>query len=85
MEQFAMSPLVERLVNYTKRTRMATAVAASDDYRRGYLEGLRHHYRVDQLGASDEHLRWLVFPDSPEYAEFERGYCDGLVGSEPQS
>ena len=79
-----MSPLVERLVSYTKQTRMAAAVSASDDYRRGYLEGLRRHYRADQIGANDEHLRWLVFPDSPGYEEFERGYCDGLAGSEPQ-
>ena len=80
-----MSPLVERLVSYTKRTRMAAEVSANDDYRRGYLEGLRRHYHADQLGADDERPRWLVFPDSPELAEFERGYCDGLAGSEPQS
>ena len=79
-----MSPLVQKLVSYTKRTRMAAGVSANDDYRRGYREGLRRHYRLDPLGANDERPLWLAFPDSPEHAEFERGYCDGLVGSEPR-
>ena len=79
-----MSPLVEKLVRYTKRTQMAARVAGSDDYRRGYLEGLRRHYCVDQLGENSVRPLWLVFPDSHEHAEFERGYCDGLAGSEPQ-
>ena len=57
-----MPTIIDGVRRYVKRTRGATATALSDDYRRGYLQGLRHHYRVAQTGADDKHAKWHVIP-----------------------
>lgn len=79
-----MLTILDAFRRYMKRARAAATVAASDDYRRGYLHGLRRHYGVPPPGAQDEHAQWLGFADSPEYVEVRRGYRDGLAGIEPQ-
>ena len=79
-----MSTILDEFRRYMKRARAAATIAVSDDYRRGYLHGLRRHYRVAQFGAQDEHAQWLGFADRPEYVEVGRGYRDGLAGIEPQ-
>ena len=77
-----MLTILDQFRRYMERARAAATIAASDYYGRGYGQGLRHHYRVQQLGAQKEHMRWLA--DSPEYVEFGPGYRDGLAGVEPQ-
>ena len=67
---------------FIRQARASTTIAASGDYRRGYLRGPRH--RVGQFGAQDEHAEWLGFADSPERAEVARGDRDGPAGIEPQ-
>ena len=80
-----MLAILDKLRRYTKRARVAAASAVSDDYLRGYLQGVRHRRRVEQFGAEDEHAQWLGFADSPESVELERGYRDGFAGIEQQS
>ena len=80
----AMPTILDEFRRYMKRARAAATIAVSDAYRRGYLHGLRHHHRVAQFGAQDEHAQWLGFADSPESIELERGYRDGFAGIEPQ-
>jgi hypothetical protein len=79
-----MLTILDEFRRYMKRARNAATIAASDDYRRGYLQGLRRHYRVAGFGADDEHAQWLGFADAPEYVEVARGYRDGLAGIEPK-
>jgi hypothetical protein len=80
-----MSTLLDGVRRYVKRTRGFAPIAPNDDYRRGYLQGLRRYYAAGHASADDNHAHWLVLPDSPEHAEFDRGYRDGLAGTEPQS
>jgi hypothetical protein len=77
-----MLTILDQVRRYLKRARAAATAATSDDYLRGYLQGLRHHQRVKQFGAQDKHAQWLGFTDSPESVEFERGYRDGFAGIE---
>ena len=79
-----MLTILEQFRRYMKRPRAAATTVTSDDYLRGYLQGLRHHHRVKQFGAQDEHAQWLGFADSPESVELERGYRDGFAGIEPR-
>ena len=80
-----MSTILDHFRRYMKRARAAAAAtAAGDEYLHGYLRGRRHHQRVEQFGAQDEHAQWLGFADRPESVERERGYRDGFVGVEPQ-
>jgi hypothetical protein len=79
-----MLTILDEIRRRAKPARPSATAAVNDDYRRGYLEGLRQHYRVGQPGDRNEYPRWLVFEDSPEYAEVMRGYQDGLAGIEPQ-
>jgi len=79
-----MLTLLGRFRRYRKQAQAAAATAPSDDYLRGYLRGLRHHHRIKQFGAEDEHAQWLGFADTPESVEVERGYRDGFAGVEPQ-
>jgi hypothetical protein len=79
-----MLTILDKFRRYMKRARAAGTIAASDDCRRGYLQGLRRHHRVAPSGAHDEHAEWVGFADSPEYVQVGRGYRDGLAGIEPQ-
>jgi hypothetical protein len=79
-----MLTILNQFRRYMKRARAAATAVASDDYLRGYLQGLRHHQRVEQFGAQDEHAQWLGFADSPESIELQRGYRDGFAGIEPR-
>jgi hypothetical protein len=79
-----MPTILDEFRRYMKRARKASTITASDHYRRGYLQGLRRHYRVGDPGAHDEHAQWLGFADSPERVEAGRGYRDGLAGIEPK-
>jgi hypothetical protein len=79
-----MPTILDRFRRYRKQARAAQAAATSEDYMRGYLQGLRHRHRIAQVGAKDEHAQWLGFADSPESLELERGYRDGCDGVEPQ-
>jgi hypothetical protein len=74
----------QTLDRYTRLARMAGALPRTDDYQRGYLQGLRSRYHREQFGFHDEHARWIEFGDSPAYPEFGKGYRDGLAASEPQ-
>ena len=80
-----MHTILDGVRRYVNRTRGIAPIAPNDDYRRGYLQGLRRYYSAGQTGAEDGHAHWLVLPDSPERAEFDRGYRDGLAGVDPQS
>jgi hypothetical protein len=79
-----MLTILKRLRHYVIRARVAAANAPTDDYLRGYLQGVRHRQRVKQFGAQDEHAQWVGFADTPESMELERGYRDGLAGVELQ-
>ena len=79
-----MRTILDEFRRYIELTRAAATTAISDDYRRGYLPGLRRHYRRWQFPVQDEHARWLGFADNPNYAEVVRGYRDGIVGVEPK-
>ena len=79
-----MPNILEKFRRYMKRARMTGTITTSDEYRRGYLEGLRRHYDAGQFDAKDEHAQWLGFADTPEYVEVGRGYRDGLAGVEPR-
>ena len=74
----------DRHDHYTRLAQLAVADSGSDDYQRGYLQGLRCRYYREQFGASSELAQWRASADSPEYPEFGRGYRDGLAGIEPQ-
>lgn len=79
-----MSTILDEFKRYMKLARTAATTAVSDDYRRGYLPGLRRHYRVGEFPTQDEHAQCLGLADNPEYAEVVRGYRDGFAGVEPQ-
>ena len=79
-----MPTLLDEIRRRLKPARVPAPLAVNEDYRRGYLQGLRQHYRLGNPEAPDEHPTWLVFADSPEYDEVMRGYHDGLSGSEPR-
>jgi len=79
-----MLTFLDRFRRYMTRSRAAAASAPSDDYLRGYLQGMRHRQRAKQFGAQDEHAQWVGFADSPESIDLERGYRDGFAGVEPQ-
>ena len=80
-----MRNIIEKARHYLRRTQSAAIAACSDDYLRGYLQGLRHHQRVEQFGAQDRHAQSLAFADNPALPDLERGYRDGLAGIEPQA
>ena len=79
-----MATILDGFRRYMKLARTAATTAVSDDYRRGYLPGLRRRYRVGQFPDQDEHAQCLRLADNPEFAEVVRGYRDGLAGVEPQ-
>jgi hypothetical protein len=79
-----MPAIFDGVRSYVKWTRGPAAIAPGDSYRRGYLQGLRHHHSAGQSGAQDTHARWLVSRDSPEHAEFDRGFRDGFAGIKPR-
>lgn len=79
-----MLTMLNQFRRYMKRTRAAATIVTSDDCLRGCLKGLRHHRRVEQFGAQDEHAQWLGFADRPESIELQRGCSDGFAGTEPK-
>jgi hypothetical protein len=79
-----MLNIIEKAGRFLRRTQSAAAAACSDDYLRGYLQGLRRHHREGRSVNDDEHAQWLGFADSPALPDLERGYRDGLAGIEPQ-
>lgn len=79
-----MTNIIEKARSYLRRAQGADAVACSDDYLRGYLQGLRRHNRGKSSSTCDEHVQWLGFADTPAPPDLERGYRDGLAGIEPQ-
>jgi hypothetical protein len=81
-----MPTILDKVRHHVKRTQRAAATAPSDDYRCGYMLGLRRHYRVGQnAGQDDDHAQARASRDSREFTDFDRGYRDGLAGIEPQS
>ena len=81
-----MSTILNGVRRYVKRPQRTAATAPSDDYRCGYLLGLRRHYHIGQNAGQDgDHTQSLASRDSREYSDFDRGYRDGLAGIEPQS
>jgi hypothetical protein len=76
--------IVDAFRRYLKRARASATIAASENCRRGHLHGQRHHSRVGQFDAQDEHAQWLGFADRPEHVEAWGDYRDGLAGIEPQ-
>jgi len=79
-----MLSILRQVRSRMKAARVPETGAVNSDYRRGYIHGLRAHYRVERGGAEDEHSRWPDYGDGPEYADLMRGYRDGLAGKEPQ-
>ena len=79
-----MQTILDEFRRYMRLARTVATAAVSEEYRRGYLPGLRRHYRVGQFPTQDEHAQCLRLADHPEYAEVVRGYRDGLAGVEPQ-
>jgi len=79
-----MATILDEFRTYMKLARTAATTAVSDDYRRGYLPGLRRHYRVGPFPSQEEHTQCLRLADNPEYAEVVRGYRDGFAGVEAQ-
>jgi len=80
----AMLSILQQVRRRMKAAQVPAAPAANSEYRRGYMRGLRAHYRVGQASGDDEHPRWPDCGDGPEYADRMRGYRDGLAGKEPQ-
>jgi hypothetical protein len=79
-----MQTILDEFRRYMRLARTAATTAVSEEYRRGYLPGLRRHYRMGPFPTQDEHAQCLRLADNPEYAEVVRGYRDGLAGVEPQ-
>jgi hypothetical protein len=79
-----MSTILDGFKRYMTLARTAATTAVTDDYRRGYLPGLRRLYRVGPYPTEDEHAQCLRLADHPEYAEVVRGYRDGFAGIEPR-
>jgi hypothetical protein len=83
-ETTAMMNIIARAKSYLERTPRAEAIAASRDYRRGYMQGLRRNFCRNSSATGEEAER-IAFADRPTLPDLERGYRDGFAGIAPQS
>lgn len=63
--------------------RQVTLLDHNDEYRRGYLRGLRRKFHGDAFGTERDHTLWMSMANDPLREQLGRGYRDGFEGREP--